>query len=83
MIKIFNNKVYNADKTSLFLSGLNIKNIEISKNDILKSYGTGIHLYDVKTNPNDPKRTVIRNNLITELSEGYGILIENSSCNVE
>jgi hypothetical protein len=75
--------VYNVDKDSFFLRNLNIKNIEISKNDILKSYGHGVHLYDVKTNPNDPKRIVIRNNLITELSEGYGIFIENSSCNIE
>lgn len=65
------------------IKSLAIKNIEISKNDILKNVGSGVHLVDLHPIQNDPKRIVIRNNHITELQGGYGIHIENSSCFIE
>jgi len=57
--------------------------IEITKNDILKNTGHGIHLIDVFPYLGDPKKVVIRNNQISEIKNGHGLFIENSSCHID
>jgi hypothetical protein len=68
LVKVQNNKIYNANRDSVYLKNLNVRNIEVAKNDILKNLGSGVHLFNIKTNANDPKRVSIRNNFITEIS---------------
>lgn len=61
-----------------------LRTVEISKNDILKSDGPGIHLVEVRTAlVNDPKRMLIKDNMITEIKKGHGIMIESSTCCIE
>jgi hypothetical protein len=47
-VKIYNNKIYNANKDTILLKGLFIKAVEIAKNDILKNTGNGIKISDLK-----------------------------------
>ena len=83
LIKIYNNKIYSAGKDLILMRSLKIKNIEVAKNDLLKSTGHAIHLIDVKNMQNDPRRVSIRANNITEISQGAGIYLESSTCHVE
>jgi hypothetical protein len=52
------------------LCKLRLKAIDISKNDILKNYGSAIHLFEVRAISNDPERVLIRNNSISESYTG-------------
>ena len=65
------------------MRSLKIKNIEVAKNDLLKSTGSAIHMIDVKNEQNDPRRVSIRGNSITEISQGFGIYIESSTSHIE
>lgn len=60
-----------------------LKSIEISKNDILKNTGSGIHLSNIRGESNDKNRIMIRNNQITEIYNGYGIYLEHVSATLE
>lgn len=44
------------------LSKLNLKFLEIAKNDILKNNGNGLHLIDIRGENNDPNKVIVRNN---------------------
>jgi hypothetical protein len=85
MLKIYNNKIYSVGQEQIYLRGLRLKSVEVAKNDILKSTGTGIFLGDVFSGAPaiDPTRVIIRNNAITEITHGHAIYIENSSCLLE
>jgi hypothetical protein len=54
MLKIYNNKMYNAYKDVIYINKLRCKQVEIAKNDILKNYGHAIHLFEVRCQGNDP-----------------------------
>jgi hypothetical protein len=49
LMKIHNNKIYSSEKACFFLSDLRVKNIEISKNEILKSKGNAMCLINVNS----------------------------------
>jgi hypothetical protein len=82
-LRIHNNKIYSATKDCLYLRNLHLRQIEISKNDILKNVSSGIHLFNVRCHMNDPKKLAIRNNSISESFQGHGIHIENSTVYIE
>lgn len=48
LVKIYNNKIYSAGKDLILMRSLKIKNIEIAKNDLLKSTASAIHMIDIK-----------------------------------
>jgi hypothetical protein len=83
LVKIYNNKIYSAGKDLILMRSLKIKNIEVAKNDLLKSTASAIHLIDVKNPQNDPRRVSLRGNNITEMQQGFGIYIENSTCHID
>ena len=60
MISILNNKMYNANKDVILISKLRIRHLEISRNEILKNYGCGIKLFEVRSDNNDPYKVLIR-----------------------
>ena len=82
-IKIINNKIYNAVKVSVLISKMLLKLIDIAKNDILKNEATAIYVVNVRGEHNSPSKVVIRNNCITEISNGYGIHLENCSATLD
>jgi hypothetical protein len=84
MISILSNKIYNANKDVIVVSKLRIRHLEISRNEILKNYGCGIKLFEVRSDKNDPFKILLRQNSISEsYVGGGGIVVENSSCTLK
>lgn len=73
MLKIINNKIYNAGKDCILVSNMKAKLLEIAKNDILKNKGSGIRLSNVRSTSDSSANAIIRNNVIAETYIGYGI----------
>lgn len=83
LLKIYNNKIYSANRDCVMIKSLKVKHLEVSKNEILKSIGSGIHLNEVKAYLNDQNKVEIKGNQISEMKRGHGIHIESSSCHLE
>ncbi len=75
--------MYSANQDCIMLKSLKIKHLEVSKNEILKSKGSGIRLNDVKAYLNDPLKVEIKGNQISEMQRGHGIHIESSTCHLD
>lgn len=65
------------------MKSLRIKQLDIMRNEILKSNASAITIIDLCSYPLDPSTILIKNNTITDMKTGYGIYIENSSCQLE